>query len=181
MLRKSIGRNSLNVYLAFDGFIRRVFSLLRASGFFYIYLWLEGIGPSCPRFFPLFPGNFGDSFNVSQCLYLLSYSVICILNCLLFNVRCVLFHFFLCCICGENNLESNTRKILIHPPQVFLNPFMLDSNLSFIFQPEVYSWFHTTLQQVLNLIGDKVCGLEFIVSFLLNFVALWSCKEQINR
>ena len=23
-----------------------------------------------------------------------SYSVICILNCLLFNVRCVLFHFF---------------------------------------------------------------------------------------
>ena len=26
--------------------------------------------------------------------YLFSYSVICILNCLLFNVRCVLFHFF---------------------------------------------------------------------------------------
>ena len=26
--------------------------------------------------------------------YLFSYSVICILNCLLFNVPCVLFHFF---------------------------------------------------------------------------------------
>ena len=26
--------------------------------------------------------------------FLFSYSVICILNCLLFNVRCVLFHFF---------------------------------------------------------------------------------------
>ena len=38
MLRKSIGRNSLNVYLAFDGFLRRVFSLLRASGFF-IYIF----------------------------------------------------------------------------------------------------------------------------------------------
>ena len=43
MLKKGVGRNSLNVYLSFDGFLRRVFSLLRA----------EGIGPSCPRFFPL--------------------------------------------------------------------------------------------------------------------------------
>ena len=36
ILRKSIGRNSLNVYLAFDGFVRRVFSLLRASVVLYI-------------------------------------------------------------------------------------------------------------------------------------------------
>ena len=39
----------------FDGFLRRVFSLLRAGGIYIsIVLWLEGIGSSsCPRFFPL--------------------------------------------------------------------------------------------------------------------------------
>ena len=30
----------------------------------------------------------------TSCILLFSYSVICILNCLLFNVRCVLLHFF---------------------------------------------------------------------------------------
>ena len=27
MLKKGVGRNSLNVYLSFDGFFRRIFSL----------------------------------------------------------------------------------------------------------------------------------------------------------
>ena len=35
VLRKCVGRNSLKVYLAFDGFLLRVFSLLRASGMFW--------------------------------------------------------------------------------------------------------------------------------------------------
>ena len=35
MLRKGVGRNSLNVYLAFDGFLLRIFSLSRASGVFF--------------------------------------------------------------------------------------------------------------------------------------------------
>ena len=35
MLKKGVGRNSLNVYLSFDGFLRRVFSLIRAGEFTY--------------------------------------------------------------------------------------------------------------------------------------------------
>ncbi len=38
MLQKDVGRNSLNVYLSFDGFLRRVVSLLQAGGFIYIAL-----------------------------------------------------------------------------------------------------------------------------------------------
>ena len=38
MLKKGVGRNSLNVYLSFDGFLRRAFSLLQAGGFIYIAL-----------------------------------------------------------------------------------------------------------------------------------------------
>ena len=37
MLKKGVERNSLNVYLSFDGFFRRVFFLLRAGGILYIY------------------------------------------------------------------------------------------------------------------------------------------------
>ena len=50
---------------------------------------------------------------IHYAFYLFSHSVLCILNCLLFNVRSVLFHFFYAIIkiCGGNNIESNTRKI----------------------------------------------------------------------
>ena len=72
MLKKVVGRNSLNVYLSFDGFLRRVFSLLRAgeilhiSYIIYISLWLEGIGSSWPRFyFASSPGDSGGGFNIS--------------------------------------------------------------------------------------------------------------------
>ena len=72
MFKKGVGRNSLNVYLSFDGFLRRVFSLLRAGEILhilyiiYISLWLEGIRSSCPRFyFASSPGDFGGSFNIS--------------------------------------------------------------------------------------------------------------------
>ena len=72
MLKKGVGRNSLNVYLSFDGFLRRVFSLLRAGEilhilyYIYISLWLEGIGSSCPRFyFASSLCDFGGSFNIS--------------------------------------------------------------------------------------------------------------------
>ena len=37
MLKKGVGRNSLNVYLSLDGFLRRVFSLLRAGGLYIMY------------------------------------------------------------------------------------------------------------------------------------------------
>ena len=37
MLKMGVGRNSLNVYLSFDGFLRRVFSLLRAGEILDIY------------------------------------------------------------------------------------------------------------------------------------------------
>ena len=37
MLKKGVGRNSLNVYLSFDGFLWRVFSLLRAGEILHIY------------------------------------------------------------------------------------------------------------------------------------------------
>ena len=37
MLKKGVGRNSLNVFLSFDGFLWRVFSLLRAGGLYIIY------------------------------------------------------------------------------------------------------------------------------------------------
>ena len=38
MLKKGVGRNSLNVYLSFDGFLWRVFSLLRAGEILHIYI-----------------------------------------------------------------------------------------------------------------------------------------------
>ena len=72
MLKKGVGRNSLKVYLFFHGFLRRVFSLLRAGEILdilyitYISLWLEDIDTSCPRFyFASSPGDFGGSFNMS--------------------------------------------------------------------------------------------------------------------
>ena len=37
MLKKGVGRNSLNVYLSFDRFLRRVFSLLWAGEILHIY------------------------------------------------------------------------------------------------------------------------------------------------
>ena len=43
MLKKGVGRNSLNVYLSFDGFLRRVFSLLRANGILHIYIYGSGL------------------------------------------------------------------------------------------------------------------------------------------
>ena len=67
MLKKGVGRNSLNVYLSF----RRVpsesiFSFTGLAEFYiYIMLWLEGIGPSYPRYFPSSPGDSGGSFNIS--------------------------------------------------------------------------------------------------------------------
>ena len=65
MLKKGVGRNSLNVYLSFDGFLRRVFSLLQAGGFIYIALaWRHRFFLSKILFrFP--PGDFGGSFNIS--------------------------------------------------------------------------------------------------------------------
>ena len=50
--------------LLFDGFLRRVFSLLRAGGFIYIALaWRHR--SSCPRFFPLLHPEFGTRFTPS--------------------------------------------------------------------------------------------------------------------
>ena len=37
MLKNGVGRNSLNVYLSFDGFLRRVCSLLRAGEILHLY------------------------------------------------------------------------------------------------------------------------------------------------
>ena len=48
ILRKSVGRNRLNVHLAFfGGFLLRVFSLLRASGILHSSAWM--CLSSCPR------------------------------------------------------------------------------------------------------------------------------------
>ena len=44
--------------------------------------------------FIFFLSNFIFQKAIYTSCILFSYSVICILNCLLFNVRCVLFHFF---------------------------------------------------------------------------------------
>ena len=52
MLKKGVGRNSLNVYLSFDGFLRRVFSLLRADGLPIIY------GSGLKVWFPLVQDTF---------------------------------------------------------------------------------------------------------------------------
>ena len=49
MLKKGVGRNSLNVYLSFDGFLRRVFSLLQASGILHSSAW--GVCYSCPELY----------------------------------------------------------------------------------------------------------------------------------
>ena len=40
MLKKGVGRNSLNVYLSSDRFLRRVFSLLRAGRILYMYIYI---------------------------------------------------------------------------------------------------------------------------------------------
>ena len=60
-----VGRNSLNVYLSFDGFLRRVFSLLRAGGLYIMYS--SGLKVSVllvQDTFRLPPGDFGGSFNI---------------------------------------------------------------------------------------------------------------------
>ena len=65
VLRKGVGRNSFKVYLAFwrvpSG---SIFSFTGSRGVIYSLVWRRLLS-SCPRFFPLFPGNFGGSFNTS--------------------------------------------------------------------------------------------------------------------
>ena len=45
-------KQSYSLLIFSDGFLWRIFSLLRAGEVFkYIYLWLEGMGTSCPGFY----------------------------------------------------------------------------------------------------------------------------------
>ena len=63
-----IGRNSLKVYLSLRrlSFGEYFFFFGGADGIYLcISLWLEGMGSSCPRYFPSSPGDFGGSFNIS--------------------------------------------------------------------------------------------------------------------
>ena len=61
-----IGRNSLNVYLSFRQVpSESIFSFTGWRTLYYIWLWVEGMGSSCPRYFPSSPGDFSGSFNIS--------------------------------------------------------------------------------------------------------------------